>query len=557
MVKRGEAEPLGRSVRFRDGESLTDALARLGLTAGGPVLVLAGGAAGAVGADEGDARRRLVEAAIVPIVRDEGVVVITGGTDYGVMKEVGRAIGDLSPETPLVGVAPDALLNESEQSGAGDRAQPEPHHRLIRTDGEEWGDEAAVLVAVAERLGLVGVVLVAVGGGEGTRGEIELALARGWPILLVDGLGGESSALARARHEASDERGQKLAGAIAVARERGVVRTESAHDLPMVRRALRWAVSDSGLLKEAWARYAFADAEAKRLKTPSTWGARGVIGLGALAAVAALALSSLVDGSPPWVAVKLAVLVLPLLAGLILALMQRSARAGSWVAMRGAAESLLREIYRFRASVGAYSVDAAGPFAESLAGIDARAGRRIIGKRGVRHPWPPADLEPPTIDPTDELLNPLTAQTYDSARVLPQLAYLDDASARRKMFGMRWMIAASVAGIVTTAALALSWRDGFEVANAIASAAAVATAVAVSWRQYARFEEDAEALRATALEVSAIRARWMSLPPEEHSSAEAVAEYASKVEEALAVENGEWERSVRQAQASFFDRQGG
>ena len=87
------------SVRHRDGDSLADTLEKLGVAPGGPVVVVVGGAAGSLSEVDEDARRRLVELALVPVVRDEGAIVITGGTDVGVMREMGRALAEHSPNT--------------------------------------------------------------------------------------------------------------------------------------------------------------------------------------------------------------------------------------------------------------------------------------------------------------------------------------------------------------------------------------------------------------------------------------------------------------------------
>ena len=414
-----------------------------------------------------------------------------------------------------------------------------------------------MLVDVAERLASTKVVLVAVGGGAGTRGEIQLALARQWPVLLTECLGGVSDdlaqRLARGRWARLGKR-DPLVDALRAARERGEVRVESAGRGPSFARSLRWVLSDDLLLREAWSRYAFADSRAARLKVPTGWGAGTLIALAALTVVAAIAMSGVSDGSSPWLALKVAVTSLPLLAGVVLALLERSTRAGTWVSLRDAAESVLREVYRFRASAAPYGQGDRARFAESLAIVDARAGLRIADDGGVPPTWPPHGLET-RISPGDQLLNQLNAQTYDVVRVQDQLEFLAGTARKKARYAFLWSAAIYLAAALGTLALAVSWRvEWTSGASAVAAVAAAVVAAFLSWRQYRRWEQEAESYRATTLAVRAARAHWLALGDEKRSSAEAFAEYADTVEDLLAAEGSEWERSVREAQQRLFER---
>jgi hypothetical protein len=526
----------------------------MGVVAGRPVLILVGGAAASLAPELEDARRKIVERVIVPLCRDERTIVITGGTDAGIMQEVGRAVEDLAPNLVLIGVAPDRLIRGfGAPSHDRDAAAPEPHHLLIRTPGNAWGDEASTLVRVAERLASQRIVMVAIGGGEGTRREVDLAMNRAWPLALITGFEGTSDELAQSLQE-GERSAERSTPADGDAKARSAVIVFEAGDQRRLERALRWRLSEQEVLREAWARFAVADRSAVELKNPTAWGARAVIAIAALTVALAVALGKIRETSPWWVVVKASVTALPLVAGIVLGLMERSARIGTWFHLRAAAESLLREIYRFRAIVPPYdSADVkAHLFTETLEKVDARAGDRLSKVTDEQEDaWSPKKLWE-RIPAEDTLLGPLTPRVYDEVRVQHQLRFLSKEADATSTRAGRWTIAVYVAAALTAFFLAVSWRDGW--AGTVTGVIASILAAAFSWREYQQWDAKAGSYRRTVLALRANRARWLAMRPDEQDSPEALTWYAQGVEDALAAENADWERAVKQAQHTLFDR---
>lgn len=555
MAEGGEAVTLP-SVRHTSSSVLGDDLATIGVDRRGPVLIVVGGASKDLSPEAADARRRLVKNVVVPVARASGAIVITGGTDAGIMSEVGRSLAEHSPETILIGVAPESMLvGFGAEVGAVDAAAPEVHHRIVRTDGSSWGAEAPVLIAVAEQIAESGIAMLAVGGGEGTRREIALALTRRWPVLLTQGLGGESGELAEelARSRGALRSRAQLVQRLRAAMDSGEVRVQTAERPLAMARALRWALSDDPLLREAWARFSFADSEAVRLRVPTGWGARGVIVLASLTVLLGLIVRNTTEGSGQWVGLKVALTAAPLAAAVVLALLERSARAGTWVSMRGAAESTLREIYRFRTGAPPYENGEKRLLAESMAGVDARAGLRIAEDAGIRHAWPPAALDQ-RIPDADQLLDALDPATYDLVRAQDQLAFLARTAKKKSRYALGWSLVAYTAGAVAALALSVSWWKPS--ASPVAAGGASVVAAVVSWRLYQRWDEDADTYRATAIEIRAARARWLAMSSDPSCGDDASTAYPAAVEDALSAEGTEWERSVRQAQAGFMQKHG-
>ena len=116
----------------------------------------------------------------------ERLTVVTGGTDAGIFHLFGAAMAE--PTAPLVGVAP------RQREGV----PLEPHHtHVVLVEGDDWGVETPVLLALAAALGrLAPSVAVICGGGSITRLEVQGHLRAGRPLIAVAGSGGVADELA-------------------------------------------------------------------------------------------------------------------------------------------------------------------------------------------------------------------------------------------------------------------------------------------------------------------------------------------------------------------------
>lgn len=565
-VRRARGTRRAKKWAYYDGEqSLDPVLAQLGIPTGRPVLILVGGAAADVSPQVKDARRLLIEQVIVPTCHDEGAIIITGGTDAGVMAEVGRAAADLAPDLNLLGVAPYGKLR-----GFGARmddataADPEPNHTLLVTPGDTWGDESRTLVRVAERLSADRIVMIAIGGGTGTATEIALAVERTWPLILVTGCHGSSEELADRLRRPGVASASSLVDGRRVDLEElrradgdGRVLVAEVRKRRLLERDLRWSLSGDGLLREAWSRFVVADRLSKELKPKAKRGAGAVLSLAVATVVVSLALSwsGLLEGSPFWWVLKSAATILPLVAATILGLMERSMRIGSWVDLRAAAESLLREIYRVRAHVPPYHDAnlARALFAESLKQFDDKTGGRIAKDVGqtTSHVWSPQELHP-RVPLVDTLLSRLRPSAYDEARAVDQLKFLSRAAQEAGDEALRWTLAIYVFAAVSVFFMAVSWRESW--ASAVLGISATVLAAFLSWREYQQWDARAASFRSAVLAIRAARAQWLSHPVATRESLETLTWYVESVEMALAVENADWDRALRQAQRGFFDR---
>ena len=173
---------------------LVGAISELGLKQHYPVIVLIGGE---VDEKRLDITRRAIEM-ISRIAEDMHAAVICGGTDMGVMSEIGRIRSRESYKFPLIGVTPEELVTWPGGPPEGkflwwgkQRWQLESHYsHFILVPGEQFGDESPWVVDTATLLSKDHQsVTILINGGEVSRKDIQLSLENGRRVLVLSRTG--------------------------------------------------------------------------------------------------------------------------------------------------------------------------------------------------------------------------------------------------------------------------------------------------------------------------------------------------------------------------------
>jgi len=187
---------------------LAQAISELRLDDGYPVIVLIGGG---IDEQQADATRRAINT-IAGIADKLNAVVICGGTDMGVMAEIGQIRWKSGYIFALVGIAPEQLVTWTDGPHTtkfllwGEkRWQLEPHYSsFILVPGSQFGDESpwiadtATIASKSHRS-----VTILINGGEVSRKDIDLSLKKGRPVIALSRTGCLADEIARQpnRHE--------------------------------------------------------------------------------------------------------------------------------------------------------------------------------------------------------------------------------------------------------------------------------------------------------------------------------------------------------------------
>ena len=181
---------------------LAQAISELGLKASYPVIVLIGGE---MEEQHAEVTRRAIEM-IAETAQYMNAVVICGGTDMGVMAEIGQIRSRNSYKFPLVGVTPEELVTWPDGPRSTkllwwgkQRWQLESHYsHFILVPGSQFGDESPWIVDTATLLSKGHrSVTILINGGEVSRKDIELSLENGRPVIAVSRTGRLADELAR------------------------------------------------------------------------------------------------------------------------------------------------------------------------------------------------------------------------------------------------------------------------------------------------------------------------------------------------------------------------
>jgi hypothetical protein len=181
---------------------LEQAISELGLKGRYPVIVLIGGE---MDAQQADVTRRAIEM-ISKTAEDLHAVVVCGGTDMGVMAEIGQIRSRKGYKFPLIGVAPEELVTwpggprSTKMLWWGYKRWPlESHYsHFILVPGNEFGDESPWIVDTATRLSKgQRSVTILINGGEVSRKDIQLSLENGRQVIVLSRTGRLADELAR------------------------------------------------------------------------------------------------------------------------------------------------------------------------------------------------------------------------------------------------------------------------------------------------------------------------------------------------------------------------
>jgi hypothetical protein len=514
-----------------------------------PVIVLIGGA-GLMSDDEAHEIRGILDRGVLPAVVDEGAVIITGGTDSGVMRVVGELARDW-PGVELLGVAPAHQVRHGSEAVEPDDDRvllDGNHHKFILTAGETWGSETTVLLAVAKAItgeSAQGLVLLA-NGGAVSRAEAAFFMAAGWPVLAFAGSGRAADSLSAAVRSRGGRR-TRWAEALGLRRRfadewEGLDRADvEVHQLRgdsvrLLDRRIRWRLSPDLITKAAWSRYGAYDAAAN---AEQAWTRRfqALLALGALLlSVAAVAYGTVaaVYGTVERVEpIKWLLVALPLALAVGSTLADTLAPSRNWLALRQAAEAVQQAIYRRQAMALAGDLNPDSTLLTRLSEVD-----RAVLRSGVplavvsEAPGRPASL----LQSVDEFAE-ITRTAYLTERVGGQLRYY---RATAQKLRRRELLTVGASAILAGAATAIATEAFAAVWIPILILAA---STIVILRQRARWQDKVNLCGVAVAELDAVRTRAVSSDPASRPLM-TTAELILATESILERESSDWHRTM-------------
>jgi hypothetical protein len=184
------------AVNLKDYHEIQEALTGLAIPHPKTVIVLVGGAGG-IGFMQKFPMRKAVEI-VARLAEETQSVVIDGGTQAGIMTEIGRQRKRNKYSFPLIGVVFDSLLMNEEPQSILDAN----HTHFFLIPGDDWGDEsgwiskiATAIASEAKSVLAAGVtklhksITILVNGGNISRTDVEYSLLENRPTFVMRGTG--------------------------------------------------------------------------------------------------------------------------------------------------------------------------------------------------------------------------------------------------------------------------------------------------------------------------------------------------------------------------------
>ena len=176
-------------------------------------LVLLNGGTAQLEADLAAQLAAVLADGLARVAAEEGLTVITGGTDAGIFHLYGQGVAAWGRTAPAIGVAVGPLV--AYPGHPGGEALLEPHHsHFVLVAGNAWGDETATMYDLAQALSRnCPSLAIFAGGGEIATHELLANVAQGRRLVLLAGSGRATDAVlaARAGHPVEDPRWEQIA----------------------------------------------------------------------------------------------------------------------------------------------------------------------------------------------------------------------------------------------------------------------------------------------------------------------------------------------------------
>ena len=173
-----------KAAYISDNADIDKAIEELHIPHPKTVIVLVGGAGGIGWLDKFPMRKAI--GIVARLAEETQSIVIDGGTQAGIMTEIGRQRKRNRFSFPLIGVVFDSLLMQQDPQSILD-----PNHtQFFLIPGQDWGDESAWISKIATNIaGDKKSITILVNGGNISRTDVEYSLLENRPTFVIRGTG--------------------------------------------------------------------------------------------------------------------------------------------------------------------------------------------------------------------------------------------------------------------------------------------------------------------------------------------------------------------------------
>ena len=317
---------------------------------------------------------------------------------------------------------------------------------------------------------------------------------------------------------------------------------------------------DRAVLDDAWSRYATYDHNANRAQKRFLRLRNWMLLVGVAATTLAIFYDQIVENSSFRPAFSdwrfflwLPMIAMPILGSVLAAGASRLAHAADWLSLRGAAEAVKREIFRYRCQVGEFSPKSQAPGSRNhkLAIAITRITARLMDTTVLHSSLKPYLGSLPVVGPEgDDGVSDLSPEQYLQWRLGDQLSYFRSKAhhleRRHRVF--QWTIA--VLGGVGTLLAALGQEIWVPVSVGVATALA-------SYLEVRNVESNLAGFNRAAFEIDNVATWWSGLSIEAKTEPAAFGSLVSRTETVLGSENATWIQQMQEIVENYAEESEG
>lgn len=173
-----------QAANISSNEEIRDALTQLKIPHPNTAIVLVGGAGGIEWTDKFLMKKAI--SIVARLAEETKSVTVDGGTQAGIMEEIGKQRQMNNFTFPLIGVVFDNLVIEEDPQSILD-----PNHtHFFLVPGSDWGDESGWIARIATVVaGGEKSITILVNGGNISRKDVEYGLLENRPAFVMRGTG--------------------------------------------------------------------------------------------------------------------------------------------------------------------------------------------------------------------------------------------------------------------------------------------------------------------------------------------------------------------------------
>jgi len=173
-----------RAVNISDNSEIQEALTQLEIPHPNKAIVLVGGAGGIGFMDKFPMKKAIK--IVAQLAEETQSVIVDGGTQAGIMAEIGNQRKKNGYTFPLIGVVFDSLVMDEDPKSILD-----PNHtHFFLIPGSDWGDESGWIAKIATAVaGDQMSVTILVNGGNISRTDVEYGLLENRTAFIMRGTG--------------------------------------------------------------------------------------------------------------------------------------------------------------------------------------------------------------------------------------------------------------------------------------------------------------------------------------------------------------------------------